>query len=103
LLTFLLGFGVSCTFNSLEGEYDFAIFDLSGDTYAQISDSIVVSVIAMAISYMVWIFTRILRSANGLIGKVEQRFAKFYYVGFLLVALFLSVLTDFYRTVQCDL
>jgi Ca2+/Na+ antiporter len=62
LFNFLLGFGISCTMQSLDGEYNFVIFDLSGDNFAKISDSIVVSVIVMAIVYMVWIFFRVLRS-----------------------------------------
>lgn len=62
LLTFLMGFGVSCILNSLNGEYAFDLFDLSGDAYTTISDLIVVSVISMGIGYMMWIFLRILRS-----------------------------------------
>jgi hypothetical protein len=55
-----MGFGITCTINSFSGEYDFTIFDFEGETYDKISDSIVMSVIAMAIIYMVWIFIRIL-------------------------------------------
>jgi Ca2+/Na+ antiporter len=62
LLTFLLGFGVTCVLNSFAGEYDFTIFKFEGEAYDQISDSIVVGVIVMAIVYMVWIFCRILRN-----------------------------------------
>ena len=62
LFNFLLGFGISCTMQSIDGEYDFVIFDFSGDTFAKLSDSIVVSIIVMAIIYMVWIFFRILHS-----------------------------------------
>lgn len=38
------------------------MFALSGDAYTEISNSIVVGVIVMAIAYMLWIFIRIFRS-----------------------------------------
>lgn len=40
---------------------------------------------------------------SGVLGVFEERVAKISYVGFLLVSLGLSILTDFYRDVQCDL
>jgi hypothetical protein len=40
---------------------------------------------------------------SGVLGEWEQKVAKISYVGFLLVSLGLSILTDFYRSVQCDL
>lgn len=41
--------------------------------------------------------------SSGVLGEGERKIAKLSYVGFLLVSLVLSILTDFYRDVQCDL
>ena len=53
LLNFLIGFGVALIINSLDGEYDFDIFDIQGTTYDILSDLIVLIVIGMAFIYMV--------------------------------------------------
>ena len=53
LLNFLIGFGIAIILNSLDGEYDFDIFQITGDTYDILSDLIVIIVITLAFIYMV--------------------------------------------------
>lgn len=101
-MNFLLGFGISSVLNSIDGEYDFVIFDLVGSTFDKLSDVIVISVIALSCVYMIWIFIAVIRN-GGTLGVDAQKFAKFYYFAFVFAALFFSILTDFFKETICDL
>lgn len=53
LFNFLLGFGVSLMIQSINGEYEYKIFDFKGTTYDKISDAIVMSVIVSGLVYLI--------------------------------------------------
>lgn len=61
-MNFLLGFGISSVIKSLDGGYEFVIFDFKGSTFDKLSDAIVVSVIGLSLVYMIWISYRIIRT-----------------------------------------
>ena len=54
LLNFLIGFGMAKIITSIsDGEVDFNIFDITGNTFDVLSDLIVVIVIVMSFIYMI--------------------------------------------------
>lgn len=58
--------------------------------------------IALACVYQLAIFATVIKD-GGILGMDTHKFSKFYYVAFVLAALFFSVLTDFFKEVHCDL
>jgi Ca2+/Na+ antiporter len=56
LFNFLLGFGVSLMAQSIDGPYEYKIFDFKGTTYDKISDAIVMCVIFGGLFYLIFVF-----------------------------------------------
>lgn len=102
LFNFLLGFGVSLFIQSINGEYEYRIFDFEGQAYDKISDAIVMSVIVGGLLYLIFVLIIAIKN-KGLLMRKEAIFAKWYYVGFLLLSCFLAILTDFFREIECSL
>lgn len=102
LFNFLIGFGVSLLVKSLNGSFDYLIFDFKGNAYEKISDSIVIMVIASTLLYLIYIFVTVIKQ-RGLFMSREGMLSRAYYVIFLCVACLLAILTDFFYEISCDL
>ncbi len=61
LFNFSLGFGVSLIIQSINGEYEYKIFDFQGTTYDKISDAIVMSVIFGGLFYLIYVLVMAIR------------------------------------------
>ena len=96
LFNFLIGFGVSLFIQSLDGEYEFLIFDFKGSTYDKISDSIILLVMAGVFVYLATIFIIVIKK-EGFLKKLEALSARIYYVSFVIIACLLAILTDFFK------
>lgn len=100
LFNFLLGFGVSLMIQSIDGEYDYSIFDFEGTTYDKISDAIVMFVIAAGLIYLILLLIIALKN-KGVLQRREAMIGRWSYIIFLLVSCGLAVLTDFFNEIDC--
>lgn len=100
LFNFLLGFGVSLVIQSLDGEYDYDLFDFEGTTYDKISDAIVIFVVGAGLIYLMLLLIVALKN-KGILQRQEAMIGRWSYVIFLVVACILAVLTDFFNEIDC--
>lgn len=98
LFNFLLGFGVSLMLQSINGSYEYKIFDFEGTAYDKISDAIVMSVIVAGLVYLVFALIVSIRN-KGILMRREALFARWYYAAFILISCLLAVLTDFFSDI----
>lgn len=80
------------------GEYEYKIFDFQGTTYDKISDTIVMSVIFGGLLYLIFVLVIAIKN-KGIFMRKEAAFAKWYYVGFLILSVVLALMTDFFREI----
>lgn len=100
LFNFSLGFGVSLIIQSINGEYDYIIFDFEGTTYDKLSDGIVVTVILSGIIYLVFLLIVTIMKRGVLMSR-QAMFARWFYLGFMLITCILAVLSDFFNELTC--
>lgn len=87
---------------SINGPYEYKIFDFEGTTYNKISDAIVMSVIIGGLAYLICAFIVSIRN-KGILMRKEAVFARWYYAAFILISCLLAVLTDFFSDIECDM
>jgi Ca2+/Na+ antiporter len=102
LFNFALGFGVSLFIQSLDGEYEYNVFDFKGEAFDKISDSIVLLAIAGTMLYIIYVLVIAVKN-NGKLAKGEALVGKWYYIVFLVLSCCLALLTDFFRKSECKL
>lgn len=81
---------------SIDGEYEYKIFDFGGTTYDKISDSMVMLVIFAGLIYLIYKLVTVIIQ-KGVLMRREARISRYYYFGFLGASTFLAVLTDFFN------
>lgn len=83
---------------SINGSYEYKIFDFEGTAYDKISDAIVMSVIVAGLVYLVFALIVSIRN-KGILMRREALFARWYYAAFILISCLLAVLTDFFSDI----
>lgn len=104
LLNFLLGFGVALmiqSWTSTDGEYEYKIFEFTGDAYDILSDCIVIGVIIMTLIYIIYLIV-IVAKQKGYLNSGNGKIIEWYYWAFVIIACGFAVSTDFLNVVQCD-
>jgi sodium/potassium/calcium exchanger 6 len=69
VFNFFLGFSVSLVIQSINGEYEYKIFDFVGDTYDKISDAIVMIVIFAGLFFLIYMLVIVLKNRGVLMKK----------------------------------
>lgn len=96
LFNYLLGFGISLFIKSLNGEYEYKIFDFGGSTYHIISDAIVMSVIIEGLIFLIFMLALTVIT-KGVFTAKWGRLSRYYYFAFIILATLMAILTDFFN------